>query len=66
MRENDEPHASSPTDHHPSELKLHGYQPFADEPDQRLLPNDNVVMDAIADIFDAQIAPLEDRASPRA
>lgn len=61
MREHDdEPHASSPTNHLLSELQLHGYQPFQDEPDQRLLPDDNAVAGAVADIFDALIATLED------
>ena len=32
-------HESSPTDHVLNELQLHGYRPFADEPDQRLLPD---------------------------
>ena len=37
-----------------------GYCPFADEPDQRLLPDGNQVAGAIADIFDALISTLED------
>lgn len=63
MREHDDyepPHTSSPTDHVLSELQLHGYRPFADEPDQRLLPDGNRVAGAIADIFDALIGTLED------
>jgi len=36
-------HESSPTDHVLNELQLHGYRPFADEPDQRLLPDGNAV-----------------------
>ena len=32
------PHASSPTDHVLTELQLHGYRPFQDEPDPRPLP----------------------------
>lgn len=59
--DDDEPqHASSPTDHVLAELQLYGYRPFADEPDQRLLPEGNRVAGAIADIFDALIATLED------
>lgn len=53
-------HASSPTDHVLTELQLHGYRPFADEPDQRLLPDGNQVAGAVADIFDALIGTLED------
>lgn len=53
-------HASSPTDHVLTELQLHGYHPFADEPDQRLLPDGNEVAGAIADIFDALISTLAD------
>jgi hypothetical protein len=53
-------HASSPTDHVLTELQLHGYRPFEDEPDQRLLPDGNAVAGAIADIFDALIGTLED------
>ncbi|MBV1702732.1 MAG: DUF2493 domain-containing protein, partial [Hyphomicrobiales bacterium] len=63
MREHDdyEPHhESSPTDHVLNELQLHGYRPFADEPDQRLLPDGNQVAGAVADIFDALIGTLED------
>ncbi|WP_428674782.1 DUF2493 domain-containing protein [Reyranella sp.] len=53
-------HASSPTDHVLDELQLHGWRPFADEPDQRLLPDGNQVAGAVADIFDALIGSLED------
>ncbi len=63
MREhsNYEPHhESSQTDHVLNELQLHGYRPFADEPDQRLLPDGNQVAGAVADIFDALISTLED------
>ncbi|UCI10714.1 DUF2493 domain-containing protein [Mesorhizobium sp. B1-1-8] len=51
-------HASSPTSHMLTELQLHGYRPFADEPDQRPLPDGNEVAGAVADIFDALIATL--------
>lgn len=63
MRDHDdyEPHhESSATNHVLNELQLHGYRPFADEPDQRLLPDGNQVAGAIADIFDALIGTLED------
>jgi hypothetical protein len=53
-------HASSPTAYVLTELQLHGYRPFADEPDPRPLPEDHRVAGAIADIFDALIATLED------
>jgi hypothetical protein len=53
-------HASSPTAYVLSELQLHGYRPFADEPDPRPLPEDHRVAGAIADIFDALISTLED------
>jgi len=53
-------HESSTTDHVLHELQLYGYRPFTDEPDQRLLPDGNQVAGAVADIFDALIATLED------
>src|SRR3546814_4421062 len=53
-------HESSATDHVLNELQLHGYRPFADEPDQRHLPDGNQVASAVADIFDALIGTLED------
>lgn len=53
-------HAPSPTAYVLSELQLHGYRPFADEPDPRPLPEDHRVAGAIADIFDALISTLED------
>ncbi len=52
--------ASSPTDLLLQELQLYGYRPFADEPDPRPLPEGNLVAGAIADIFDALAATLED------
>ncbi|TPL46554.1 DUF2493 domain-containing protein [Mesorhizobium sp. B2-4-6] len=63
MREHDDYDAtqvSSPADQILNELQLHGYRPFADEPDQRLLPDGIEVAGAIADIFDALIGTLED------
>ena len=50
----------SPTEHVLQELQLYGYRPFADEPDPRPLPEGDRVAGAIADIFDALIATLED------
>jgi hypothetical protein len=34
----EQPYATSPTDHVFTELQLHGYRPFQDEPDPRPLP----------------------------
>jgi hypothetical protein len=57
----DEPdHASSPTDHVLTELQLHGYRPFADEPDPRPLPEAPHLANAISDIFDALVAGFTD------
>ena len=53
-------HTSSPTDHLLQELQLYGYRPFEDEPDPRPLPEGDRVAGAVADIFDALIATLED------
>ena len=55
-----EPHAASPTDVILTELQLHGYRPFQDEPDPRPLPEARIVGGAVADIFDALIATLGD------
>jgi hypothetical protein len=55
-----EPHAASATDTILTELQLHGYRPFQDEPDPRPLPEARIVAGAIADIFDALIATLSD------
>jgi hypothetical protein len=54
------PHASSPTDHILQELQLYGYRPFQDEPDPRPLPEGRIVSGAVADIFDALTASLQD------
>ena len=51
---------SCPTDHVLTELQLYGYRPFEDEPDPRPLPDGNMLAGAIADIFDALIAALDD------
>jgi hypothetical protein len=53
-------HQASPTDHVLTELQLYGFRPFQDEPDPRPLPDGNTVAGAVADIFDALIAPLTD------
>ena len=54
------PHASSPTDHVLGELQLFGYRPFDDQPDPRPLPEGKMIAGAIADIFDALVATLND------
>ena len=53
-------HSSSPTDQVLHELQLYGYRPFQDEPDPRPLPEARVIGGAVADIFDALIATLQD------
>lgn len=55
-----EPHVASPTDVILTELQLHGYRPFQDEPDPRPLPEARIVVGAVADIFDALVATLTD------
>jgi hypothetical protein len=52
--------SSSPTEHVLTELQLHGYRPFQDEPDPRPLPEARLIGGAVADIFDALIATLRD------
>ena len=54
------PHAPSPIDHVLTELQLHGYRPFQDEPDPRPLPKARAVVAAVADIFDALVATLSE------
>ena len=54
------PHATSPTDHILTELQLHGYRPFQDEPDPRPLPEARTVAATVADIFDALTATLSE------
>src|SRR5438045_7603536 len=56
----EQPYATSSTDHILTELQLHGYRPFQDEPDPRPLPEARLVAGAVADIFDALIATLGD------
>jgi hypothetical protein len=52
--------SSSPTACVLTELQLHGYRPFEDEPDPRPLPEARLIGGAVADIFDALIATLRD------
>ena len=54
------PHAASPTAHVLSELQLHGYHPGEEEPDPRPLPEATMIAGAVADIFDAFAATLND------
>jgi hypothetical protein len=56
----EQPHTTSPTDRVLTELQLHGYRPFQDEPDPRPLPEARIVAAAVADIFDALIASLSE------
>ena len=52
------PHTASSTDYLLTELQLYSYRPFEDEPDQRLLPEADVVAGAVSDIFDALTSTL--------
>jgi YspA, cpYpsA-related SLOG family len=53
-------HASSPTDHVLTELQLHGYRPYGDEPDPRSLPEADAIAGTVASIFDALAFVLDD------
>jgi hypothetical protein len=53
-------HTSSPTDQVLRELQLYGYRPFHDEPDPRPLPEGNILVGSISDIFDALVVALAD------
>lgn len=55
-------HESSPTEHALNELELHGYRHDGHGPAPRLVPEDNVIAGAVADIFDALIATMADTA----
>src|ERR1700680_692170 len=44
----EQPYATSPTDHILTELQLHGYRPFQDEPDPRPLPEARTLAAAVA------------------
>src|SRR3546814_9458592 len=48
------------TAHLLDELAMHGYRPFEDEPDPRPLPEARMASGAIADMFDAMVATLQD------
>ena len=52
-------HSASQTAHALDELQLYGYRPF-DEPDPRPMPDGQRLAVAVADIFDAVVATLED------
>ncbi|ADE87276.1 conserved hypothetical protein (plasmid) [Rhodobacter capsulatus SB 1003] len=52
-------HTVSQTAHALEELQLYGYRPF-DEPDPRPMPDAQRLAVAVADIFDALVATLED------
>ena len=54
------PHVASATDLVLNELQLFGYRPFDDQPDPRPLPEGKMIAGAIADIFDALVATLND------
>ena len=54
------PHAASPTDLVLGELQLFGFRPFDDQPDPRPLPEGRMIAGAVADIFDALVATLND------
>ena len=57
---NEPDHNASPTAHILDELQLHGYRPYQDDPDPRPLPEGNRIAGAVADIFDALVATLQD------
>src|SRR6202163_3154249 len=58
--DDEQSHTTPPADHVLTELQLHGYRPFQDEPDPRPLPEARIVAAAVADIFAALIASLSD------
>lgn len=53
-------HTSSPTDEAITQLQLHGYRPFYDEPDMRPTPDSDEINGTVADIFDALAGTLTD------
>jgi hypothetical protein len=53
-------HAASATAHLLDELQLYGHRPFADEPGPRPLPEAARLQGALADMFDALVATLND------
>jgi hypothetical protein len=56
--ESDHPHST--TGAILQELALYAHRPFSDEADPRPLPEDRMVAGAVADIFDALVATLQD------
>src|SRR5215467_9176680 len=56
----EEQHTPSPTDLVLNELQLFGYRPFDEQPDPRPLPEAKMIAGAVADIFDALVATLND------
>jgi hypothetical protein len=59
-RDFEQPNTSSPTDRVLTELQLYGHRPYQDEPDPRPLPDADAIGGAVADIFDALVATLND------
>lgn len=53
-------HSVSPTARALEELQLYGYRPYDDELDPRPLPEGQTISTAVADIFDALVATLDD------
>lgn len=57
----DEPHHSaSPTDTICTELQLHGYRHYENDPDPRDVPEDHKIEGAVADVFDALVSTMAD------
>ena len=56
----DTPQTESATTTLLDELQLYGHRPFEDDPDPRPLPDERTVHGALADIFDAFVATLEE------
>ena len=52
------PHKSSPTASVIDELQLYGYRPCEDEPDPRPLPDEQAVLTALTDMFDALVVTV--------
>lgn len=53
-------HTASQTERVLEELQLHGYRPFADEPDPRPLPEARALTGAVATLFDALTGAITD------
>ncbi|MEO6215192.1 MAG: DUF2493 domain-containing protein [Sphingomonas sp.] len=58
--DNEPEHHESPTSAILHELALYAYRPFSDEADPRPLPDDRIAAGAVADIYDAMTAALQD------